>query len=200
MWNLTAYPAITIGGVDERLSVNGAVTYVPDVGFGFHSVQVESLTLAGAGASNSTSKATNIPVGEAAILDTGTNILLAPTKVMTALKSAMCGDATLKQCDSLWSNTCVDLADTDVDAYPSLSMNLDNGLSLDMSPRDYILQGSPVATKPGQWCLGIRDGGSAGGSGFIIGDTTMRNYYLVFDLGAKRIGWGKVNKDTCGSI
>ena len=88
MWNLTAYPAITIGGVDERLSVNGAVTYVPDVGFGFHSVQVESLTLAGAGASNSTSKATNIPVGEAAILDTGTNILLAPTKVMTALKSA----------------------------------------------------------------------------------------------------------------
>jgi hypothetical protein len=39
-----------------------------------------------------------------------------------------------------------------------------------------------------------------GGSGFIIGDTTMRNYYLVFDLAKKRIGWGDVNKDQCGSI
>ena len=119
---------------------------------------------------------------------------------MSELKSAMCTDEALKQCEELWGNTCVDLEDADVDAYPSLSMNLDNGLSLDMSPRDYILQGSPVADKPGQWCLGIRDGGSAGGSGFIIGDTTMRNYYLVFDLGRKRIGWGKVNKETCGSI
>ena len=36
---------ITIGGVDERLSVGGKVNYVPDVGFGFHSVQVESITL-----------------------------------------------------------------------------------------------------------------------------------------------------------
>jgi hypothetical protein len=87
----------------------------------------------------------------------------------------------------------------EVDAYPSLSMQLDGAL-LEMSARDYILQGSPVAEKPGQFCLGIRDGGSAGGSGFIIGDTTMRNYYLVFDLGGKKIGWGKVNRDNCGSI
>ena len=190
---------ITIGGVDGRLSVNGSVTYVDDVGYGFHSVQVESISL-GSGDFASATGNTDIPVGEAAILDTGTNILLAPTKVMKSLASTMCADSSLKGCNELWSNQCIDLTAEDVDAYPALSMNLDNDLSLEMSARDYILQGSPVADKPGQWCLGIRDGGSAGGSGFIIGDTTMRNYYLVFDLGGRKIGWGKVNKETCGSI
>lgn len=34
----------------------------------------------------------------------------------------------------------------------------------------------------------------------LAGDTTMRNYYLVFDLAHKRIGWGPVNELACGSI
>ena len=187
---------ITIGGVDPSLSVNGTVNYVKDVGHGFHSVQVESLTLGGtSGGASSPS----ISVNEAAILDTGTNILLAPTKVMTALQDAMCKDSSLASCNDLWSNKCVALTEEEVEAYPSLTMQLD-GTALEMSSQDYLLLGSPVADKATQYCLGIRDGGSAGGSGFIIGDTTMRNYYLVFDLEGKKIGWGKVNKDTCGSV
>ena len=58
---------------------------------------------------------------------------------------------------------------------------------------------SPLASSAGQYCLGIRNGGHF----FIIGDTTMRNYYLVFDLEKGRIGWGEVNRDPkggCGSI
>ena len=37
---------------------------------------------------------------------------------------------------------------------------------------------------------------------FIIGDTTMRNYLLVFDYAQKRIGWGDVNTgpDGFGSV
>ena len=50
-----------------------------------------------------------------------------------------------------------------------------------MTFKDYLLLGSPLAKKGDQYCLGIRDGGSAGGSGFIIGDTmTMRNYYIWY--------------------
>merc|ERR1712187_441611 len=90
------------------------------------------------------------------------------------------------------------LTDAELDAYPPLSLQLD-GISLDMTSRDYLLLGSPLAESASQYCIGIRDGGSAGGSGFIIGDTTMRHYYLVFDLARKRIGWGKVNRKTCGS-
>ena len=181
---------ITIGGVDERLSVNGTVQYVADVGLGFHSVQVESLALDGK---------EDIQVGEAAILDTGTNVLLAPTKVMNALQNHMCSDQSLTGCKALWQNECIELSEKELDAYPNLAMKLD-GTTLQMSSRDYLLRGSPLAKQADQYCLGIRDGGSAGGSGFIIGDTTMRNYYLVFDLAGKKIGWGKVNKETCGAI
>ena len=158
---------ITIGGVDARLSVDGKVDYVDDVGFGFHSVQVESITVTDNGGSNKT-VTSNIPVNSAAILDTGTNILLAPTSVMTSLQSSMCSDSSLSKCNALWQNECVELTKEEVDAYPSLTMNLD-GTSLAMSSRDYLLLGSPLATKADQYCLGIRDGGSAGGSGFIIG-------------------------------
>merc|ERR1712039_624507 len=87
---------------------------------------------------------------------------------------------------------CFDLTDAEVAAYPPLTMQL-AGTTLDMSSADYLLKGSPLAASAGQYCLGIRNGGSAGGSGFIIGDTTMRHYYLVFDLARRRIGWGKVN-------
>ena len=94
---------------------------------------------------------------------------------------------------------CVSLSDSTLLSYPDVTMNLD-GVDLIMTSRDYLLKGSPLAASPDQYCLGIRDGGSAGGSGFIIGDTTMRNYYLVFDLEGKKIGWGNVNKNTCGSL
>ena len=67
-----------------------------------------------------------------------------------------------------------------------------------MSSKDYLLRGSPLASSAGQYCLGIRSGGNL----FIIGDTTMRNYYLVFDYAQQRIGWGPVSTkaDGCGSI
>jgi len=179
---------LTIGGVDERLSAE-AVGYVPDSGLAFHSVKVTSMKLG----------SKTVQVGESAILDTGTNILLVPSRVYGDLKSSMCSDSSLANCSSLWQNQCMDLTDAQVAAYPPLSMQLD-GLTLDMTSEDYLLRGSPLATSAGQYCLGIRDGGSAGGSGFIIGDPTMRNYYLVFDLAKKRIGWGKVNKQMCGSV
>lgn len=185
---------ITIGGVDERLAVDGKVPYVSDVGLGFHSVRVNSLDLAG-------SVGASIEVGASAILDTGTNVLLLPSKVMAQLKEAMCADTTLSQCATLWgSGACASLTPEEVEAYPVLSLQLSDEVTLKMNSTDYLLLGSPQAKSAGQYCLGIRDGGSAGGSGFIIGDTTMRNYYLVFDLANKQIGWGDVNKDNCGSI
>ena len=92
---------------------------------------------------------------------------------------------------------CVALSDAEVDAYPSLDLTL-KGVALHMTPRDYLLLGSPLASSAGQYCLGIKSGGNL----FIIGDTTMRHYYLVFDYENKRIGWGPVNKKEggCGSV
>ncbi|KAL1521780.1 hypothetical protein AB1Y20_021433 [Prymnesium parvum] len=179
---------LTIGGVDERLS-DGPIEYVPDAGQGFHSVSVSSLVLG---------DHSPIAVGQPAILDTGTNVLLLPSKLMAQLKAQMCADTALAHCNELWGNQCVSLSKQEVAAYPPLALQLNSQTKLEMTASDYLLLGSPLATSSNQYCLGIRDGGSAGGNGFIIGDTTMRHYYLVFDLERKRIGWGKVRQ--CGSV
>ena len=119
---------------------------------------------------------------------------------MSQLQEAMCADSSLASCAQLWSKqSCAALTEAQVAAYPPLTLMLENGVELKMSSADYLLQGSPQATSADQYCLAIRDGGSAGGSGFIIGDTTMRNYYLVFDLAQKRIGWGPVS-EACGNV
>ena len=136
---------------------------------------------------------------QAAILDTGTNILLVPGSLLKPLQATMCADSSLAHCSDLWADKCLPLTPAQIAAYPPMALQLSNGVELHMTAADYLLTGSPLAGGDDNVCLGIKDGGSAGG-GFIIGDTTMRNYYLVFDLAQKRIGWGPVNKDTCGSI
>merc|ERR1711924_182863 len=88
------------------------------------------------------------------------------------------------------------MSDAQLAQYPTLSFELE-GTTIEMSSRDYLLQASPLAPSANQYCLGIRNGGS---TGFIIGASTMRNYYIVFDKEKTRVGWGKVNKKTCGSM
>lgn len=115
---------LTIGGVDARLST-GPITYVPDVGRGFHSVQVQSFVLGNQSASKRGTLEQSVPVHTPAILDTGTNVLLLPPRLLKALGSAMCSDASLPSCGALWSDTCVALTEAEVDAYPDLTLVLD---------------------------------------------------------------------------
>lgn len=197
---------LTLGGVDSRLS-DGPMVYVPDVGRGFRAVQVASFTLvkntsSAAVAAGTAALPVTLPVQRSAILDTGTNVLLLPPELLSRLGEAMCADASLAHCRTLWgdplsSSSCVALSEAEVDAYPSLRMQLD-GTALEMSGRDYLLRGSPLASHGGEYCLGIRSGGEL----FIIGDTTMRNYLLAFDLGGRRVGWAPVNRKRggCGSV
>merc|ERR1719201_296307 len=193
---------LTIGGADPRLSVDGKVSYVPDSGRGFHEVRVQSLqlTFPTAGGNTQGVNVDTIPIDQSAILDTGTNILLLGSSVYKKVREQMCSKADATSCAELWNNKCLSLTDKVRGSYPSLALVLEDGVTLDMTSDDYLLLGSPLASTPDQYCLGIRNGGNAGGSGFIIGDTTMRHYYLVFDLAEKKIGWGPVNKETCGSI
>lgn len=142
------------------------VEYVPDAGRGFHSVTVKSMSL---GNTVATRAAATVPVNEDGILDTGTNVLLVSTSVHQSLQSAMCQDASLTGCAAIWSGKCLALTPSEVASYPDLSMELSTGLELKMTAKDYLLLGSPLASSPNEYCSGIKDGGSAGGSGFIIG-------------------------------
>merc|ERR1712032_792183 len=180
---------LTVGGVDSRLAQNGAIHYVKDNGWPYPEVQVKSMQLG----------STTIPVGsrvDSAILDTGTNILLLPPVLHSSVQKAMCDDASLPHCSELWSGKCFSMSETQVNMYPPLSFELD-GVTVEMTSRDYLMQASPLAESADEYCLAITNGGR---TGFIIGATTMRNYYLVFDKEQSRVGWGKVNPQTCGSI
>merc|ERR1712150_140343 len=152
---------------------------------GFSEVQVSTINVGSA----------VVAVNQSALLDTGTNILVLPTQLFGSVKSSMCADGKLQGCARLFSDQCLQLTEEEVDSYPPLNLQLD-GVTLEMTSRDYLLIGSPLAEVAGQYCLGITSGGHM----FVIGDTTMRHYYLVFDGVNHRIGWGKVNKDNCGSI
>ncbi|KAJ8612923.1 hypothetical protein CTAYLR_006201 [Chrysophaeum taylorii] len=193
----TSNGTLVIGGVDERLGV-GEIFYVSNAGSYYDGVVVESLIVAGRTRSRMVARST-IAVGSTAILDTGTNVLLLPTDLLAELEASVCTDDTLVSCEDLFDNVCLDLTDDQVDAYPDLLLRLE-GIDLTMTSRDYLLRGSALATTYAQYCIGIRDGGSDGGSGFIIGDTTMRNYYVIFDAVNSTVGWVPVNPETCGSI
>lgn len=191
IWGVCMHPGtrsngtMTVGGVDSRLA-DEPINYVPDAGFLYSAVDVSTLTLGG----------TQIHVGDTATLDTGTNVLLLGSSVFNQVRQAMCADKSLAHCDGLWQNQCFTLSSEQIDNYPPLIFQLD-GAVLEMSSRDYLLLGSPLAQSSGQYCLGVRNGGR---TGFIIGATTMRNYYLVFNREERRIGWGKVHKGNCGSL
>ena len=56
-----------------------------------------------------------LPVQRSAILDTGTNVLLLPPELLSRLGQAMCADASLAHCRTLWgdplsSSSCVALS------------------------------------------------------------------------------------------
>ena len=106
----------------------------------------------------------------------------------------MCGapGASLTHCAGFFAQQCFSLTEAEAAAYPDLTLHLDRGVELHMTWKDYLLQSSP-AGQPGQYCFGLSDGGEF----FIIGDTVMQNYYLVFT--ETEVGWGPVNKQTCGS-
>merc|ERR1712046_371110 len=115
---------MTVGGVDKELA-DGAIQYAPDTGFIYNTVDVSTLTIGGQ----------QIHVGDGAILDSGTNILLLGSSVYSRTQQAMCSDKSLVNCNGFWSNQCFDMTDSEVAMYPSLKFQLD-GVELEMTSSD----------------------------------------------------------------
>ncbi len=189
---------LTFGGVDERLA-SGDVQYTPNAGTGdgFYSMSFDAGVLVG-----------GTPVeglaGERAILDSGTNVLLLPQKYYDAMKTVfvgLCGSgdgANLHGiCDvaadaTLFEGKCFTYTQDQIDAFPPMTLSMQN-VNLNMTAADYLLPQDPRAAGDGQLCLGVRPSDL-----LIVGDTTMRNYYVVFDRENNQIGWAPVNMDNCG--
>jgi hypothetical protein len=185
---------LTFGGVDERLS-DGPIVYVPSNTYNGSMPNAVTVSTISVGQNIS------IPVSEGdsmAFLDTGTNDIVLPESLYTAVETAVCGSAggATAHCRAFFQQgTCAALTPSQLDAFPEIVLHLDKGIELRMTSRDYLLYGSPAAASADEVCLGIGKGGEGF---FIIGDTGMRSQYIVFTL--QEVGFGKVNKKTCGSI
>lgn len=197
---------LTLGSVDDRL-YKGTVTYVPyPPRSGYYAVPVLGGTVAG-------SKVAISGLKSEAILDSGTNILLLNDEAFAGVRasfSALCSagktlpgfcDSTTKpdSSNTLFDKKCFALTTEQISTFPTVSLAVSRSLSLDLAPHDYLLKGDPRANGDDSLrCLGIRKTGRGGL--FIIGDTIMRNYYLIFDNENQRTGWAPVNKANCGSV
>lgn len=196
----TSNGTLTLGGIDPQL-YTGDIQYTPIVNTGYYSVNLNEITVAGTG----------LGVTQVAILDTGTNVLLLPDEAYSSMKTKF-----LKDCDqgkayrgvcdqpadqTIFDDLCFELTAADIAAYPDITLELSGEqgvVELAMTPSQYLLLGDKRAKSATQSCLGVRPTGKGGF--LIIGDTTMQNYYLIFDNAQERIGWAPVNTDNCGSL
>ena len=191
----TSNGTITFGGTDPRL-YEREITYVPDTGAAFYSVELKTISVAG--------KAVPATSSGGAILDSGTNVLLLPTEMFDGVKTSftnLCdhGAKLPGVCNTtktIFDGTCYDYTPEQIALFPNMTLEL-NGVSLHMQPRNYLLRGEPSKAAD-VFCLGIRDTGRGGL--LIIGDSTMENYYMVMDRENRKIGWAPVNRTNCGSI
>ena len=203
LWSICLRPGsisngtITIGGIDTRL-YNGQIQYTPDVGMGqFYEMSVTGMTIGSSSVFLDESQV---------IIDSGTNIILLPTESYTSMKSrllSMCsaganlhGICDVSSSNTLFDNACFSFSQAQLSAFPNITLSV-VGINLVMQPKDYLLLNYGVNGQPGQYCLGISPTGQQGL--FIIGDTMMQNYYVIFDQTNQQIGWAPVSS-TCGNI
>ena len=187
---------ITVGGIDDRLH-NGEIQYTPNVGNGFYSMQITGIQL---------NKSANVFLDEQqVIIDSGTNILLLPDESYTSMKKLMLdmcstvnlhGICDVNSTETLFDNVCYNFTQAQIDMFPTITFQV-TGIELEMTAAQYILFEYGVNFKAGESCLGISSTG-AGGL-FIVGDTLIERYLVVFDQTNQKIGWAPVS-DQCGNI
>jgi len=188
----TSNGTITLGGVDERL-VAGDFMWTDDTGFQFYSMDFTGMTVGGKQLTG---------LGSTMVIDSGTNDLLISQEGFNSMQEIftdLCSTTKLKGVcgvsKTLFDGACFSMTEEEMAMFPNFNLTMP-GITLDMSPKDYLLLGQP-GVPTGERCLGV---GVIGGGLQIIGDSVMQNYVVAFDLENTKIGWAPVNTKTCGSI
>ncbi|KNC54299.1 uncharacterized protein AMSG_12338 [Thecamonas trahens ATCC 50062] len=207
VWSLCLRPnggrsngTIVFGGVDDDL-FHGELQWTPNAASGpyapFYVMAVDAMTVGGKPLTG---------VLPTVIIDTGTNDLLLNDKAFASFKQSlldMCattnltGMCNVPEGQTLFDGKCFDLSPADVAAYPDFVLEVP-GISLVISPPQYLLANFGSIGKPGQTCLAVSPTGPNGL--VIVGDTLLVRYTIVFDRANHRIGWAPVNVDTCVSM
>lgn len=112
-----------------------------------------------------------------AIVDSGTSLLIGPTKEITAIAS------TIGATKSIIGQYTIDCAK--VKDIPDLTFTIDG--------KEYVLSGSKLVIQSASMCLFAMMGMDfkAPGPQWILGDVFMRKYYTVFDYEKEQVGFAE---------
>jgi len=162
---------IVFGGVDP-LHFEGDFHWVPVSKAGYWQVPLEGLKV-GTGTANTAEWHATIANSKAAIVDSGTSLLVGPKGDVEAV-AALLGATKMS---NLWVIDCYGPS-------PSLAFVL-GGQKLVLQGEELILQ------RQGDLCvLGLQSSPSPWRH-WILGDVFMRKYYVQFDWGKQRVGFAK---------
>jgi len=192
----------TVGGADPKY-YTGDFQYTPFTGdgSGLYTVNLNDIHV-GPKSLGLPPYVYNNPMYGGTTIDSGTNVLLLPSTAFNAMHTvfrSLCSTTNLYGvCDSNSTNTifhnglCFPMTQAQREMYPPLTLTFDPNTKVTMSHKEYIIEFTPGS---GQWCLGVINTGPSGFT--IIGDTTMAPYTLLFDRELNRLGFAKVNTNTC---
>jgi len=160
---------IVFGGVDPRYDA-GDIQYVPVTQQGYWQINLAAINVNGQDVSGCGGSC-------AAIIDTGTSLIVGPQGI-----------------NPLIANLTVNPDCSNINSLPVISFSLgdpNNPVTLKLPPSVYVLQSQ------GQCQLGIQE--SDGLPVWILGDTFIRNYYVLFDKGQNQVGFAEL-KTRSGNI
>lgn len=165
--------AVTIGGYDTELYAKGRnATFMPltYVQYGYWSVQLSGIQL----------DSTNLQVSTNwAVLDTGTSLILAPSKDYQELVTLFMDTG---NCDASFGFLLCDCTNTNKSHYPSLHFNL-AGTDFELPSELYMYE---IADESNRVCwVLISDSGMPF---WLLGDVFLRGYYSIYDMDNMRLG------------
>jgi len=173
----TATPGgeLTLGAIDTA-RISGDITYAPLTSETYWEFAVDDISLGGSSLNACPAS------GCKAICDSGTSLIVGPSKLIDALNKKLGavvenGEGIFKSCDV-------------ISTLPDVTITI-AGTPFTLTPKDYVLQ---VTTAGQTECLS----GFAGidlpapvGPLWILGDVFIGAYTAVFDFENQQVGWGK---------
>jgi len=189
---------LTLGEPDQKL-YTGQLKNIPLLQSEAYVIGLTDVQVGGVSIGLPSSSYQEVPEG-GCIVDSGTNILLFPDEVFRALKRSFtkkCSQTKLRgMCDvssdkTFFDGQCYTVSSQQLQSFPDLSLVYDD-VPMVLPPTSYLL---PKVGDKSKLCLGIQNTGSDGL--LIIGDTTMQQYYTVFDVDNNNLSIAPLNKQNC---
>jgi cathepsin D len=165
---------ITIGGIDNS-RFTGDISYVPVTQKGYWQFDLGKISISG----------TQVSRGGSAISDTGTSLVAGPSRDIDKLCKKLGGQ--FDPAEGIYRVDC------DVTGLPDVVFTI-NGKDFAITQKSYILP--PTVTKNGkpagndQCILGFQ-GFDGAPIDWILGDTMIREFYTIYDVGNAQVGFAK---------